>query len=870
MTATTPLRKQYLDIKRRHRDAILLFRIGDFYEAFDDDARILARELDIMLTSKPMGKNIRVPLAGVPHHSLERHLATLIARGHRVAICEQLGTTPVKGEGGGNLIERDVVRIVTPGTVLEPGLLQSKANNYLAAYVTDGKRAGIAYADVTTGSFAATELEAAHAVSELQRIAPSEVVVPVSSPEADYAALPGFITRLRDASFAYENARRALLEQFHARTLAPLGLTRWPLAASAAGAIIAYLGETQVAAADQLTRLTSYHTESFMMLDAQTVRSLEIFESGSGAPTLLSTLDRTRTAMGGRALRRWLRQPLLDVAEITRRQEHVAWFQTNGKARAELCAAFESIHDLERLSSRAGARMAASHEVLALGQSLEAIPRVRAVLQREVKRFNVLFNALPLCEKALNLIRKAICDELPRRSEHVGVIREGFSEELDRLRALLRDGRTYLAQMEQRERARTGIKSLRVGYNKVFGHFIEVTRPNLHLVPAEYTRKQTLAQSERFITLELKEHESLVMNAQERILELEASLFRQVCIEIGKSRADILSAAHTIAYLDTVASFAEMAEESGYVRPLVVDTSQLSIKEGRHPVLEKLMEGASFVPNDTELGGTDAPQIALITGPNMSGKSTYLRQTALIVLMAQAGSFVPASVATIGLCDRIFTRIGLYDRIGSGESTFMTEMVETAQILHHATARSLILLDELGRGTSTYDGLAVARAVLEYIHNHPQIRSKTLFATHYHELTELADALPRVHNLHVEIAEEGSDLVFLYKISPGSALKSYGVYAAKLAGLPRPVVRRAEQLLSEYEERSDLRGGSPEASTNERNASLASRRESEIAHALLELDPDALSPVEALTKLYELRRLAATEKGKNVRAIKTA
>ncbi len=864
---TTPLRKQYLEIKRRHRDHLLLYRIGDFYEAFDDDARILARELDIVLTSKPMGKGLRVPLAGVPHHSLERHLATLIARGHRVAICEQLTATPVKGEGGGNLIERDVVRIVTPGTVLEPGLLQSKANNYLAAYVSEGKRAGIAYADVTTGSFAATELPSQQAIPELQRIAPSEVLVPATSAAV---ALPGFITRFRDTAFAHENARRTLLEQFHARTLAPLGLTRWPLAAMAAGAIIAYLRDTQAEAADQLTRLTSYHTESFMMLDAQTVRSLEIFESGTGGQTLLSTLDRTRTAMGGRTLRQWLRQPLLDLAEITRRQEHVAWFASNAKARAEACAALETIHDLERLSARTGARMASAQEVLALGQSLEAIPRVRAVLQRETKRFGALLAALPLCEQAVDLIRKAISDELPRRAEQIGVIRAGFSEELDRLRTLLRDGRTYLAEMEQRERARTGIKSLRVGYNKVFGHFIEVTRPNLHLVPAEYTRKQTLAQSERFVTLELKEHESLVMNAQERIAELEASIFRQVCIELGKGRQEILTAAHTISYLDAVASFAETAEAYGYVRPTVIDTTGLSIKEGRHPVLERLMETEPFVPNDAELGGEDAPQIALITGPNMSGKSTFLRQTALIVLMAQAGSFVPARQATVGLTDRIFTRIGLYDRIGSGESTFMTEMVETAQILHHATPRSLILLDELGRGTSTYDGLAVARAVLEYIHNHPQIRSKTLFATHYHELTELADLLPRLRNLHVEIAEEGSDLVFLYKISPGCALKSYGVYAAKLAGLPRPVVRRAEQLLNEYEEQADSRGMRPDASTQERNATLASHRDAELARALLEIDPDTLSPVEALTKLYELRKLAGAEKEKKVRAIKTA
>ncbi|HEX8098396.1 MAG TPA: DNA mismatch repair protein MutS, partial [Pyrinomonadaceae bacterium] len=715
MTATPPLRKQYLDIKRRYPDALLLFRIGDFYEAFDDDARLLARELDIVLTSKPMGKNVRVPLAGVPHHSLERHLATLISRGHRVAICEQLTPTPVKGNQGRSLIERDVVRVVTPGTVLEPGLLQTKANNYLAAFVTEGKRAGIAYADVTTGDFAATELDAASAIAELQRVAPSEVLVAKRSPEADSDALPGFVTRLADASFEYERARRAVLDHFQSRTLAPFGLKNWPLATSAAGAILFYLQGTQAASAGQLTRLTSYRAENFMTLDAHTARSLEIFESASGT-TLLATLDRTRTAMGGRLLRRWLRQPLLDVAEITRRQEHVAWFLSEKRARAELFAALESMHDLERLSGRVRAGFASAQELLALGQSVEAVPRLRAVLQRDAKRFAPLLAALPVCEEAAEIIRRAISDELPARaSSKSSVIRAGFSEELDQLRVLLRDGKTYLAEMEQRERARTGIKSLHVGYNKVFGYFIEVTRPNLHLIPAGYSRKQTLAQSERFITIELKEHESLVLNAQERIAELEASLFRHVCAEVSRGREKILAAAQTAAYLDTVASFAEVAEQQSYVRPVVKESLQLSLKEARHPVLEKTLEAGTFVANDVELGGNDAPQIALITGPNMSGKSTYLRQAALVVLMAQAGAFVPAREAVVGLCDRIFTRIGLYDRIGSGESTFMTEMVETAQILHHATPRSLILLDELGRGTSTYDGLAVARAVLEYI-----------------------------------------------------------------------------------------------------------------------------------------------------------
>ncbi|MGH9902109.1 MAG: DNA mismatch repair protein MutS, partial [Pyrinomonadaceae bacterium] len=572
----------------------------------------------------------------------------------------------------------------------------------LAAYVTDGRRAGIAYADVTTGEFAATEVQQATATSELERIAPAELLVP-DGLGAEANQLPGFVSRCPEDYFEHAKARATLLKHFGARTLAPFGLARWPLAASAAGALLAYLSETQNVAAGQLTRLTSYHTENYMALDSATVRSLEIFESAGGAPSLLGTLDRTRTAMGGRTLRRWLRQPLLDVAEITRRQEYVAWFVANAEARAEFCAALESVHDLERLSARAQAGMATAHEVLALAQSLEALPRLRAVLQRDAKRFGATLAALPACDAAAKLIRAAIRDELPTRADGTNIIREGFSQELDGLRELLRSGKTFLAEMEQRERARTGIKSLRVGYNKVFGYSIEVTRPNLRLVPDDYTRKQTLAQSERFVTLELKEYETLVLNSQERMSELETGLFRRVCAEIGRGRKEIQAAAATVAEMDAIASFAEASDEFDYVRPRVSDTPALRIVGGRHPVLERAVGDNSFVANDTDLGGDGAPEIALITGPNMSGKSTYLRQTALIVLMAQAGCFVPASEAAVGLCDRVFTRIGLYDRIGGGESTFMTEMVETAQILHHATPRSLILLDELGRGTSTYD-----------------------------------------------------------------------------------------------------------------------------------------------------------------------
>jgi DNA mismatch repair protein MutS len=848
----TPLRRQYLEIKRRHPDAILLFRIGDFYEAFDDDARTVARELGIVLTSKPMGKNIRVPLAGVPYHSLERYLARLINKGHRVAICEQLTEAPVKSASGRGLIERDVVRVVTPGTIIEPGLLRSKVNNYLAAYTTDGKRAGLAYADVTTGEFAATEIDASAAQVELERVAPAELLV-ARGLDVAADALPGSQTRCSDDYFAPQLARSAVLHHFGTRSLKAFGLERWPLATAAAGAIISYLRDTQTHAAGQLTRLTSYQTASFMLLDAHTLRSLEIFESAGGAGSLLHALDATRTAMGGRRLRQWLRQPLLDLAEIARRHEHVGWFRDHTEARAEFAAALELVHDLERLSGRARATVASPQEVLALCQGLEAIPRVRAVLQQDATRFGALLAALPTCEATVKTIRAALREELPRRSEGVNIIREGFSEELDRLRELLRNGKTYLAEMEQRERARTGIKSLRVGYNKIFGHFIEVTKPNLHLVPAGYTRKQTLTNAERFITLELKEYESLVTNAQERIAELEGSIFRQVCGEIGRQRDEILAAAATIAYLDAVASFAEVAARHNYVRPSVTDTPNLRVRAGRHPVLERAATDEPFVANDVSLGGADAPDIALITGPNMSGKSTYLRQTALIVLMAQAGSYVPADEASIGVCDRIFTRIGLYDRIGSGESTFMTEMVETAHILHHATPRSLVLLDELGRGTSTYDGLAVARAVLEYLHNHPELRPRTLFATHYHELTALAAVLPRVENLRVEIAEEGDELRFLYRITPGTAERSYGVYAAKLAGLPRPVVRRAEELLREYEAQTGARAQGE--TVKPLRPAPTSEHAARLEKALLELDLNTLSPVEALMKLYELRRL---------------
>lgn len=847
----TPIRRQYLEIKARHKDAILLFRIGDFYEAFDEDAHLLSRELDIVLTSKPIGKNQRVPLAGVPHYVLERHLATLISRGHRVAICEQTSTVPIKGDDGKKLIQRDVVRIVTAGTVIEPEMLNSKTNNYLAAFYSDGKRAGIAYADITTGDFAATEIENKDALTELQRLSPAEILLTETQTEFSNQDLPRFVTRLNSDFFSHENARKTLLKHFSTTTLKAFGLEDSPLAISAAGAIVAYLRDTQNDAAEQLNRLTSYDSRDFMLLDGNTLRSLEVLQSSSGT-SLLALIDRTKTPMGGRLVRRWLKQPLLDVAEIFRRQEHLAWFKENVEARRILSEILPNIKDLERISSRTKANYISAYELRAFGKSLELIPKIKQILQQDTIRFGQLLAHLPQCDKSAVLIQTAISEELPSRySEQVGIIKDGFSEELDKLRETLRDGKKFLAEIEKKERERTGIKSLRVGFNKVFGYYIEVTKPNLHLVPSDYTRKQTLVPSERFITLELKEHESLVIHAQERIAELENSLFRQICAEVGKARPEILLAASTIAYLDAICSLADLADELNFCRPTVNETSLLRIKNGRHAVIEKIMCGQNkeFVANDAALGGNGAPQIALITGPNASGKSTYLRQIALIILLAQIGSFVPADEAVIGICDRIFTRIGLYDRLGSGESTFMTEMIETAEILHHATPQSLILLDELGRGTSTYDGLAVARAVLEFIHNHPKLKTRTLFATHYHELAELEALLPKLENLHFEIEEKGSELIFKYKLLSGTALKSYGVYAAKLAGLPKPVVRRAEELLVEYENEAY-----PLASSKNESESL-----SELERKLSEIDTDALSPVEALMKIYELQKLVESK-----------
>ena len=826
---------------------ILLFQIGDFYETFDEDAQTLARELGIVLTRKWFGKGNAVPLAGVPVRSVESHLAKLINRGYKVAVCDQV-TPPGKG-----LVEREVVRIITPGTVIEPGLLEGRANNYLASMIVDDKRAGIAYADVTTGEFRATELERAEAVAELERIAPSELLISRSleMPPIEVRA----VTKLSDEMVEFASARRALLDHFEVASLRAYGCENLRLATQAAGAIVAYLLDTQPETLANIAQLQSYKAENFMQLDPQTVRNLEILQGWDftgGAPTgsLVSTIDLTATPMGGRLLRRWLRHPLLEITELRARQDAVEWFHKQPDARKEARSALEDVLDVERLLGRIRRRVSVPYELVSLAHSLRAVERLRAGLEKHRAPADFIASLEP-CADLIDYIERAVSDRPPSDFERGGIIRAGFSAELDELRDRLTGGRRFLAELEQRERQRTGIRSLKVGYNKVFGYYIEVTKPNLRLVPNDYIRKQTLTNAERFFTLGLKEHESLIANARVSILELETNLYRQICDEVGRHRDHINRVAGELARIDLFSALAEAATRFGYVRPELIEGDELLIVKGRHPMIEQTLEGRKFMANDTHLSNSDM-QIMLLTAPNMAGKSVYLRQVALICLLAQIGSFVPAGSARIGLVDRIFTRIGLNDYTLRGHSSFMIEMIETAHILHHATGRSLVLLDEIGRGTSTADGLSIARAVLEYLHNSPKLGAKTLFATHYHELTDAADYLPRVRNFHLAVRERGGKVQYLHKVEEGRAEKSFGLYVAQLAGVPKPVLHRAKELLDNYDGKKDA----ARRHESKKKTSIESDKLEAFFNAMAAIDVNETSPVEALTKLYEFQRNA--------------
>ena len=861
----TPIRRQYLKIKEAYRDSIVLFRMGDFYETFDDDAKVVARELDIALTGRNLGKNLRVPMAGVPAHSVESYLARLVKKGHQVAICEQL-SDPATSKG---LVDRDVVRVVTPGTVFEDSLLDRKANNYLAAIAVHGGQAGLAYADITTGEFAATQFPSAQLPLELARVAPAEVLATEADADALWQAQgePGqapaqcSATAIDDTAFERGHAEAALLSHFRIHTLESFGCENLPLAVSAAGAIVDYLERTRPqkdakSAKVQLNNLGVYSAQEYMALDARTRRNLELFEGGRDEQrelSLLAAIDRTRTAMGSRLLRRWLGQPLLALSALERRLDAVDSFYRDGLARGAVASALAGVADLERILGRVAAGSVAPRDLLALKSGLEAVPELRERVAGLGNGPQWLLSELLPAPEVIALIDAAIEPEAAASVGDGGVIRRGFSARIDELKDAGSNARQYIASLERKERERTGVRNLKVGYNQVFGYYIEISKSQTGSLPGDYQRRQTLTNAERYIVPELKEYESLVLNAREQLAGEEEEAYRRVCAQVAESASLIARAAAAMAQADVFSALAQTAVDNGYVRPVVDDGPAIRIRDGRHPVVERVLPLGEYVPNDVELSG-DA-RVLVLTGPNMAGKSTYIRQAALITLLAQVGSFVPAAEAHIGIVDRIFTRVGLQDDLATGQSTFMVEMVETAAILNQATPRSLVILDEIGRGTSTYDGLSIARAVIEHLHNDPRLGCKTLFATHYHELTQLASSLPGVRNFSVAVAEEGNDIAFLHRIVPGGADRSYGVHVARLAGLPQGVINRAWEVLTDLESQSEKGGRRVSRAAPSQQLALFAPG-TELADTVKGLDVSNMTPLDALNKLYELQEQA--------------
>lgn len=823
----TPMMRQYRRIKEQHPDKILFFRLGDFYEMFFEDAEVGARELEITLTGREAGEAGRVPMAGIPYHAAEGYIARLLEKGFRVAICDQV-EDPRQARG---LVRREVVRIVTPGTVMADGAVDERRNNYLVALWEKGQAGtfGLCYVDCSTGEFATTQIEgeaaAARLRDELARLEPSEIIVPpgfgggaegngggaggagTSESTGDPAAarpMGSPVASVPEAYFDPVRARQRLLTHFSTGSLAPYGCEDLPLALGAAGAALAYLEETQKVDPSHLTRLVTYSVDEFMLLDQATRRNLELTRNvrdGGRRHTLLWLLDHSTTSMGGRLLRQWIDKPLVRLNQIERRLDAVQTLWDDSFLRADLRERLKSIRDLERLAGRVAFNTAGPRDLLALGSSLALVPGVKAILGGRGGLLVELAAAMEPLEEVASLIAAAIHPDPSIAVKEGGIIRDGYSAEVDALRAAMAEGRGWIAAFEAQEKTRTGIRSLKVGYNRVFGYYIEVTNANLAQVPGDYQRKQTLAGGERYVTQELKEKEQQVLGAEERLAALEYNLFADVRAAVGARLESIMKTAGALAAADALAALAEAAAREGYVRPEVDDGLGLEIVAGRHPVVEKVLPPGEYVPNNARLDAEDH-RLLIITGPNMAGKSTYLRQVALITLMAQVGSFVPAERARLGVVDRIFTRVGAADDLVMGQSTFMVEMAEVSRILNHATERSLIILDEVGRGTATFDGLSIAWAVAEYIHEH--IGAKTLFATHYHELTQLEELLPGVRNYTVAVQEKGRDVIFLRKIIRGGADRSYGIQVARLAGLPEEVLGRARHILHTLEASAEM------------------------------------------------------------------
>jgi len=846
----TPIRQQYLDIKKNYPDAILFFRLGDFYETFDEDAEITSRELDIVLTGRNVAKGQKIPMAGIPYHAADNYISRLIEKGYHVAICEQIGEQPKKG-----IFPREVIRLVTPGTVIEPGLIKNEKNNYLVALFLHESTAGLAFLDISTGEIGVSHFNDNEfhnrLNAEISRLHPSEILLPesVHLPFAEQYHL----TSLPDWKFELGRSEQLLKNQFHVASLDGFGLKNKPAAVAALGAILGYVKESDPQALALFTDLNFYAIDDHMVLDEATRRNLELTETilkVSEAGSLLGVMDKTRTPMGKRMIRRWVNQPLIHAPAITERLDAVEYLLENGLDRLELQKQLKAVADIERIINRVVAQHAVPRDLVALRETLEILPGILQKVNGRLALLDRESDAIDDCTNEFTLLRDSITDEPPATLAHTGIIRPGYSAELDEIMQSTKNSRDYIANLEKVEKDRTGIKSLKVGFNKVFGYYIEISNSYVDQAPEEYIRKQTLVNAERFITPKLKEYETIVLNAEENIHAIEARVFKEICASLKKFSRKLLAVSRYLGTLDVLASFAQVASENNYVRPKLSEDKHLLIKNGRHPVVEKTRLDISFVPNETLFVNGD--NIQVITGPNMSGKSTYLRQVALIVLLAQIGSFVPADAAEIGIVDRIFTRIGAQDEIHAGQSTFMVEMIETANILHNATDKSLLILDEIGRGTSTYDGLSIAWAVLEYIHNHPRLKSRTLFATHYHELTQLPDVLPNIKNYNVAVSEVDNKVIFLHKIVPGGADRSYGIHVAQLAGIPSPVITRANEILAQLEGQARQLELRDEAAHP--TQMVLFEQESPVLKDIKKLDPNSLSPIEALNKIYQWKK----------------
>jgi DNA mismatch repair protein MutS len=865
----TPVMRQYRELKEKFADTVLLFRIGDFYETFEEDAKIISRELEIVLTSRSKIGDNPIPLAGVPYHAIDGYIAKLIGKGYKVAICDQV-EDPKTAKG---IVKREIVRVITPGTVIDSSMLSSSAATYLMAICPDNRKNlwGIALLDISTGEFFVTTIEQdAHhqnILSEIARYHPAECILPSSVTqdlEERIRERGVLVSKVPDAQFDEERANRLLTSHFRVPSLAGYGCDDEPAAVGAAGAALAYAQETQYSQLPHISSMSRRTSAQSMMLDAITLRNLEVMESirgGSKGATLFSCLNLTKTSMGSRLLSRNLSRPLTDIDAINNRLDAVEYLAGHTAERLALRSHLSRVADIERIAARIAYGNAGPRDLLALAESLSTLPELRKPLEElgtknQPRLLQEAFEQIRDLPETIDLIQRAIVDEPPAIARNGGVIRRGYSPALDEITVVLHSGKDWIVELQAKERELTGIKSLKIGYNRIFGYYIDITKPNLHLVPAHYERKQTTATGERYTLPALREKETLITNADERVLALERELYTKL-IETLQKQVDFLqSIAAGIATLDVAAALAEVAQTRDYVRPQLNDGDAIMIRDGRHPVVEQGVAGG-FVPNDTELSGSQT-QIMIITGANMAGKSTYMRTVALCCIMAQAGSFVPARHASIGILDRVFTRVGAFDDLASGQSTFFVEMLELANILNNFTTKSLVILDEIGRGTSTVDGCSIAKAVLEYLHGKTTTGPKTLFATHFHELIAMEEQLKRVKNYHFAVKETKEEVVFLRKLIPGATDKSYGIHVARLAGIPKKVTERAEVLLSESMNRAVPAGTRPQRYTQILLVDNAAEPVIPVEHptlrALARVNPDEMTPMQALAKIAELKK----------------